>query len=241
MVSSVVIHSARHRQGYRPYLFLFDSQCQRPGTTLHPYTDYMVEPRRFRTDVRQLLRDRVLDTARDLVTERGWSAVNMSRIAREVGISRATLYNEVGSRQNLASALVTREADRFLNGVVQSIRSAPDIVDGLTAAAEHTLAVGDDNELLRAVVADRQQESELLSLVAVDTDTVLGHAADLVAVEVRSRLPGLDELTAGTLTEVFVRLTVSHLLQPRGPHAAAAQQIRAVVSGLLAVQPRPAN
>ncbi|WP_026918171.1 TetR family transcriptional regulator [Gordonia shandongensis] len=201
----------------------------------------MPGPRRFHSEVRQLLRDRVLDVARDLVVDRGWTAVNMSRLAREVGISRAGLYNEFGTRQDLAGALVAREADRFLRGVVEAIDRHPgDIVDGLAAAAAHTLDVGDDNELLLSVVSGHRDESELLSLVAVDSETVLGRAMQVVADQIRAHRTELGEHDVHTVTEVFVRLTVSHLLQSRGPHADAIAQIRATVAGLLATLPAPA-
>ncbi|WP_082781283.1 TetR family transcriptional regulator [Gordonia sp. QH-12] len=202
----------------------------------------MGESRTFHSEVRSLLRNRILDTAGDLVIAHGWSSVNMSRVAREVGISRAGLYNEMGTRQDLAAALVAREADRFLTGVTEAISThAPDLVEGLAAAAAVTLATGEQNRLLLSVVSEgaRARETELLSLVAVDSETVLGRAMQVVAEQSRSVAPEIGDADRATLVEVFVRLTVSHLLQPRGDHTAAVDQIRATVRGLISTFVQP--
>ncbi|KJR08287.1 TetR family transcriptional regulator [Gordonia sihwensis] len=196
----------------------------------------MGESRTFHSEVRPLLRNRILDTVGDLVIDQGWSSVNMSRVAREVGISRAGLYNEMGTRRDLAAALVAREADRFLTGVTDAISAhAPDLVEGLAAAAAATLTTGEQNRLLLSVVSEgsRARENELLSLVAVDSETVLGRAMEAVAEQSRAVAPGLRDEDRATLVEVYVRLTVSHLLQPRGDHGAAVDQIRSTVCGLM--------
>lgn len=45
---------------------------------------------------RELLRDTLLDAARDLLGERDWSEVTMADIATAAGVSRQTLYSELG-------------------------------------------------------------------------------------------------------------------------------------------------
>ncbi|GEE01678.1 putative transcriptional regulator, TetR family protein [Gordonia spumicola] len=197
----------------------------------------MSQIRSFQSEVRDLLRNRILDTARDLVIDGGWSSVNMSKVARMVGISRAGLYNEMGTRQDLAAALVAREADRFLTGVADAIASHPDdLVAGLAAAAASTLRTGEENRLLLSVVqgVSGTPESELLSLVAVDSETVLGRAMETVSEQVRLISPAMPDDDLALVTEVMVRLTVSHLLQPRGDQQAAVDQIRATMRGLTA-------
>ena len=48
---------------------------------------------------------------------RPWPAVRMVDVAAAAGVSRQTLYNEFGSKEGLARALVRRETDRYLDGV----------------------------------------------------------------------------------------------------------------------------
>ena len=50
-------------------------------------------------------------------TTEGWSHVTMSRLAQAVGVSRQTVYNEIGSKPQLAEAMILRELDRFLEVV----------------------------------------------------------------------------------------------------------------------------
>src|ERR1700730_10061925 len=96
----------------------------------------MSEAPNFQAEVRQLLRARVLDAAYALVCAEGWQAVNMSRIAATVGISRQVLYKEIGAKQALGQALVQRETDRFISGVISAMHGHPDhVAAGLAAGA----------------------------------------------------------------------------------------------------------
>ncbi|NMO02669.1 TetR/AcrR family transcriptional regulator [Gordonia sp. TBRC 11910] len=183
--------------------------------------------------MRIVLRDRILDEARDLVVGEGWNAVNMSQVARRVGVSRPALYNEIGTKHELATALIERETDRFLAGNAAALAAHPDdIVEGLAAAAEFTLRTGQTNELLRTILAGEPEE--LLSLVTADSEPVLGRAIDAVGRLLRAQYGSrLDDTLTATLDEVFVRLTVSHLMQPRGEVTVAVAQVRAVVAALV--------
>ena len=44
------------------------------------------------------LRARIVAEASVLTTESGWSAVTMARLAERVGVSRQTVYNEIGTK-----------------------------------------------------------------------------------------------------------------------------------------------
>lgn len=103
----------------------------------------------------------MLDAVGDLLAGRGWGDVSMAEVAARAGVSRQTVYNELGSREGLARAYVLREADRFLAAVEDA--AAEHVADPraalsaafalfLTAAAEHPLiakiASGEDESLL---------------------------------------------------------------------------------------------
>src|ERR1700761_4153826 len=72
---------------------------------------------------RSLLRERLLDAADELLRERAWASISMADIAGGAGVSRQTLYNELGSREDFAQAYILRESDRFLATVEQAVRA----------------------------------------------------------------------------------------------------------------------
>src|SRR5690606_25029836 len=57
------------------------------------------------------------------------------RVAKEVGVSRPVLYKEIGTRQDLADAVIAAELDTFLAGITETIAAHPrDVLAALTAA-----------------------------------------------------------------------------------------------------------
>ncbi|MHA6795559.1 TetR family transcriptional regulator [Pseudonocardia bannensis] len=196
----------------------------------------------FHARVRSLLRDQLLDAATEITCDRGWDAVTMSRVAARVGVSRQSVYNEVGSKDALAEAMVTRETDRFLAGVTERLAlHSGDLPAGLSAAVEYTLREAADNPLIKAIVsAAHGAADDLLPLVAVRPEPVLERAVAAIAAQVRAVHPdlsitgpdGADAIES--LVEVFVRLTLSHLVQPSAPIEYAVEQVRWIVNAVLA-------
>lgn len=190
----------------------------------------------FQAEVRQLLRERILDAAYALICAEGWHAVNMSRIAAAVGISRQVLYKEIGAKQALGQALVQRETSRFINGVITAIRSRPDdVAAGLAAGADFTLRTGADDPLVTATLT-RAYDTEpgLTPLLTEGPAPVLAGAITAMAAAVRAchELPDAVERRLNSIVEVDVRLTLSHLLQPMGSIDEAVRQIHTTLRAL---------
>ncbi|MFG2119572.1 TetR/AcrR family transcriptional regulator [Streptomyces sp. NPDC048710] len=97
-------------------------------------------------------RESLLDAAYTALGRRPWSAVRMVDVAASAGVSRQTLYNEFGSKEGLARALVRREADGYLAGVERALAGHTDPRDRLTATAEWMAAAARDNALVRAML-----------------------------------------------------------------------------------------
>ncbi|WP_067892786.1 TetR/AcrR family transcriptional regulator [Nocardia vaccinii] len=194
----------------------------------------MADAPNFQSEMRLLLRERALDAARDVVCTEGWGAVNMSRIAKDVGISRPVLYKELGTRQALADALIERELGAFLRGIVDTLAEHPaDPITGMTRAAEYTLRTGADNTLLKAVLSGRHSgDTTLLPALVTEPEPVLGRALTALIAAMRERydLPALSDDDLTTLIEILVRLTLSHLFQPIGPIDHAVSQVALVIT-----------
>ncbi|MER6672492.1 TetR/AcrR family transcriptional regulator [Streptomyces sp. NPDC000983] len=97
-------------------------------------------------------RESLLDAAYTALARRSWSAVRMVDVAAAAGVSRQTLYNEFGSKEGLARALVRREADAYLVGVERALGTHCDARERLAATAEWTTAAARDNALVRAML-----------------------------------------------------------------------------------------
>ena len=190
----------------------------------------------FQAEVRQLLRDRVLDAAYTLVSEEGWRAVNMSRLAAMVGISRQVLYKEIGAKQALGEALVQRETDRFMTGVISAMRAHPDdVAAGLAAGAAFTLRAGADDALVKASM-DRARDAEvgLTPLLTTGPKPIWRGAMGAIAAAVREfyDLPDPIERQLNSIVEVDFRLTFSHMLLPMTAIDDAIQQIYTTLQAL---------
>ncbi len=190
----------------------------------------------FQNEMRRLLRERVIGTARELVCTEGWGAVNMSRVAKEVGVSRPVLYKEIGTKQDLAEVVIAEELDSFLAGVTETVTAEPgDLLAGITAAAEYTLRTAADNTLLKAVLAGRSgADTTLLPTLMTEPEPVLGRATAAFTAILRARydLDAFGEPEIDTRVEAVVRLVLSHLFQPAGTIDRAVAQI-ALVAGPL--------
>ncbi|WP_037851980.1 TetR/AcrR family transcriptional regulator [Streptomyces sp. NRRL S-340] len=97
-------------------------------------------------------RESLLDAARSALARRPWSAVRMVDVAAAAGVSRQTLYNEFGSKDGLARALVRRAADGWLAGVEHALAGPGDPGRRLTAAAEWTASAARGDPLVKAVL-----------------------------------------------------------------------------------------
>ncbi|AHH19401.1 putative transcriptional regulator, TetR family [Nocardia nova SH22a] len=190
----------------------------------------------FQSEMRLLLRERVIDTARRLLVTEGWGAVNMSRVAKEVGVSRPVLYKEIGTKQDLADVVIANEVDVFLVGIAENLAAhADDVIAGVLAAIEFTLRTGSDNMLLKAVLSGRSApDTALLPALMTEPEPVLGRAVAAVTAAIRAQyeLAGVTDDELAPVAETVVRLALSHLFQPTGPVEAAMAQIRVVAVGL---------
>ncbi|MCK1818568.1 TetR/AcrR family transcriptional regulator [Streptomyces sp. XM83C] len=180
-------------------------------------------------------RESLLDAAFTALARRPWSAVRMVDVAAAAGVSRQTLYNEFGSKDGLARALVRREADGYLAGVERALATQGDPRDRLTATAEWTASAARDNALVRALLTGCWSErlpSPALTAVPSGSpvpaqrraDGPLPSPGDFVAL-VRDRAvavltaPGAARSDSAELArscELVVRLALSCVAAPPG-------------------------
>jgi AcrR family transcriptional regulator len=193
-------------------------------------------------------RESLLDAAYAALARRPWAAVRMVDVAAAAGVSRQTLYNEFGSKEGLARALVRREADGYLAGVERALGSQTELRERLTATAEWMAAAARDNALVRAMLTGCWSErlpSPTLSAVPSSSavpaqrraDGPLPSPGDFVQI-VRDRAvamlagSGRDGGELARSCELVVRLALSCVAAPPGEGGVAE-----LVRGALQRQP----
>ncbi|MPY36336.1 TetR/AcrR family transcriptional regulator, partial [Streptomyces adustus] len=180
-------------------------------------------------------RESLLDAAYTALARLPWSAVRMVDVAAAAGVSRQTLYNEFGSKDGLARALVRREADGYLAGIERALAAYADARERLTATAEWTASAARENALVRAMLTGCWGEGlPAPTLRAVPSSSVvpaqrradgpLPSPGDFVAI-VRDRAvaalsgPGADQRDTVELArscELAVRVGLSCVSAPPG-------------------------
>jgi AcrR family transcriptional regulator len=157
--------------------------------------------------------DPYLDAAAACFARFGITRTRVPDVAAEAGVSRVTIYRQVGTIEDMARLLLARDLHRLLEFVPAALdgRAGPDAV---VAVVEFIVDHARSHPVLAKVIAD---EPHVLGPVLVsDLGTVAERVADVVA-------PLLDQLMASgqlaqrdprILADWLVRQTVTLILAP---------------------------
>jgi AcrR family transcriptional regulator len=160
-------------------------------------------------------RDRIIDAAWAATVEQGWSGITMARLGDAAGVSRQSVYNEFGSRQHVAEALMEREVATFLVAVEAGIAAGTTPADSVRGAADAVFTMAEHNPLVHATLsAAAGSPSPLLPLLTSRSAPVIGAAVDRVSSGLLARFPDLDRARLLPAVDVLVRLVLSHVVQP---------------------------
>lgn len=181
------------------------------------------------------LRQRIVAAAVELTADVGWARVTMAQLAERVGVSRQTVYNELGSKPALAEAMILAELDRFLQVVTDAFdRNPADLVAAIRDAAAGVLEHARGNQLLHAVVsATHGADTELLPLLTTHAESLLAAAKLVVGERVAPYDVGLDADQLDAAIDMVVRVVLSHVMQPSGPPQETATDIAWIAARVL--------
>ena len=140
----------------------------------------------------------------------------MAKLADLVGVSRQTVYNEIGGKPQLAEAIVMRELQMFLGLVDSAFEDNPDdLVEAIETAAYRVLDLAGRDPLLHAILSSRQgADSELLPLLTTNSEALLDAAGQMIRAHVATYPVHLEEHRVEVLIDMVVRLVLSHVMQP---------------------------
>jgi len=181
------------------------------------------------------MRERIVEAGVALTTEVGWARVTMATIADRVGVSRQTVYNEVGTKPGLAEAMILHELDRFLGVVSLAFDAhADDLVVAIREASRDVLVLAQDNRLLHAVVsATHGADTELLPLLTTHAESLLAAAKIVIADRIEPYELGLDDEHLEAAIDMVVRVVLSHVMQPSAPPERTADDIAWIAARVL--------
>lgn len=192
-------------------------------------------PRPFAEASKVLLRTTVFGAVDALAAQRPWASITMAQIATTAGVSRQTLYNEFGNREELAQAYALWASDQFLDEIEREIAGHGDDLQGaLVAAFALFLELAAEHPLVRALEATTGAEG-LHALVASSAGLpVLLAGTDRLAAIVAETWPDVPPAENRLVCELLVRLAISHLTVPTVPPAVAAEQVGRVLAPFFA-------
>jgi AcrR family transcriptional regulator len=180
-------------------------------------------------------RERIVAEAVAMATGTGWADVTMAKLADRVGVSRQTVYNEVGGKEQLAEAMILGELERFLSLVTEAFDAhAGDLLGAIRQACTGVLTLAQDNLLLKAVVsATHGADTELLPLLTTHSESLLSAAKVVVRDRVLDyELPMSDDRLDAAIDAV-VRVVLSHVMQPSGSPEETAEDIAWIAGRVL--------
>jgi AcrR family transcriptional regulator len=185
---------------------------------------------RYAVAARELLRSTLLDAAVEQLQARRWSEITMAHIAHAAGVSRQTLYNEFGSREQFAQVLVMREASRLLDAVEQAVMdNLHDPAAALAAAFDVFLAAAAHNPLVRTIVTGEGNEGLIALFTTQGGPLVQGAAERLTSVLLRG-WPTVARQDAELLSDCLVRLAISYAALPASPASTTAASISTLLA-----------
>jgi len=163
---------------------------------------------------RELLRQTIFGAARDQLEQRAWSEITMADIAAAAGVSRQTLYNEFGNRNEFGLAFVIHEGERFLDEVEEAVLEHVDNPRAaIDAALEHFLRTAGEDPLIRMLLSD-DGTGGMLPFVTTQGMPVVQWATARLGAVIERGWPEAPPADVRLLAESLVRLAISYITNP---------------------------
>lgn len=176
--------------------------------------------------------DPYLDAAAHCFARHGLRRTRVTDIAEEVGVSRVTVYRQVGTTENAARLLLARELDRLVSSLLPTLVAADD-VDGIVAVIASAVDFAVTHPVMRKVLQD---ETDLVgAFVMSEFGTVLDRLLLLAEPVVRrlEEVAGTRDIDVPVLAEWVARVVLTMVVAP--PATPPEVFLRDVLGPLLAV------
>jgi AcrR family transcriptional regulator len=161
---------------------------------------------------------KVVDGALRAIARFGLTKLTVDDVAREAGISRATLYRYFPGRGAVLAAVVQAETERLQRGLDEALVDVTGLPEALSAVAGFGARAFVGHEALQHLLST-EPGTVLPHLCFTGADTLLGVAADRIAPHLCRFMGPLEARRTG---ELLARIVLSYALAPPpGPTEAA--------------------
>ena len=153
---------------------------------------------------------RVVEGALRAIARYGLSKLTVDDVAREAGISRATLYRYFPGRGAVLAAVVQSETERLQRGLDEALADVTSLSEALAAVAGFGARTFVGHEALQHLLAT-EPGTVLPHLCFTGADTLLCVAADRIAPHLCRFMGPLEARRTG---ELLARIVLSYALAP---------------------------
>lgn len=198
-------------------------------------------PRLGRAEARALTRQRLLDAAAEVVSDRGWATISLEEVAEAAGYSVGAVYSNFRGRRDLFTQLAKQRLGAVEQVLVARLEATNSVVDQPDAliALEDELPAG----WWRLVTEVRNQAGDDPELQAVLSETH-ERCRELIAAYARNRWEAAGR-RAPLPYDVVAELLMAAVDGLRAAHGegrmalTSRQGLQAIVDGLIAASPAP--
>ncbi len=157
--------------------------------------------------------DHYLDAAARCFARHGLGRTRVTDIAEEVGVSRVTVYRQVGTVEQAARLLLSRDLDRLLNSLLPKLVAA-ETPDDVIAVIANAVEFAIEHPVLSKVLRD---EPDLVGGFVIAELDVLLERLELLAEPVVRRLEALAtgrNVDLAVLADWVARVVVTLVVAP---------------------------
>ncbi len=174
--------------------------------------------------------DHYLDAAARCFARHGLGRTRVTDIAEEVGVSRVTVYRQVGTVEQAARLLLSRDLDRLLNSLLPKLVAA-EMPDDVIAVIANAVEFAIEHPVLSKVLRD---EPDLVGGFVIAELDVLLERLELLAEPVVRRLETLGtgrDVDLAVLADWVARVVVTLVVAP--PSVPVDAYLRTALSPIL--------
>ena len=156
--------------------------------------------------------DRILDAATAAMVRHGLAKMSLEDVAKELGMSRQTVYRYFGSKDALVTATILREEEALLAQMAEAVNAHSDLRPAMEAAIVTGLTAARDHPLLDRLLTTEPES--LLPFLTTGAGPVLSAAQPFIEALLEERLPHVSRVILRRVADATTRLFISYAINP---------------------------